>query len=154
MIALVYITTMFIKIPYSGQGYFNIGDSIMLFATIFFGPIEGIIAGVIGSAIADLTSGFPIYIYFTIIAKGLEGLSAYFLFKILKKHKIAKFSSLFIAPLFMVVTYFVAYIVLGDIQYALVTSPFDLLQGLICSIIATILLLAFKNIHTPLNMNK
>ncbi|NLK21019.1 MAG: ECF transporter S component [Epulopiscium sp.] len=73
-VALVTVVTMAISIPISGtQGYLNFGD-IMIFASAFlFGPQVGIIAGGIGSALADLLGGFPAWIPITLVAKGLEG---------------------------------------------------------------------------------
>lgn len=53
MIALVCITTMVIQIPIPmTEGYVNIGDSIIFVASILFGPIPGMIAGGLGSALA------------------------------------------------------------------------------------------------------
>ncbi|MDX9762690.1 MAG: ECF transporter S component, partial [Desulfomonilia bacterium] len=53
-IALVAVSTMIIRIPVpQTNGYMNLGDSMVLLAALFFGPVGGFIAGGIGSALAD-----------------------------------------------------------------------------------------------------
>jgi uncharacterized membrane protein len=152
--ALVFVTTFFVHIAYpSGAGYFNIGDAIIIFASVFFGPIEGVFAGVFGSALADLASGYVQFIPFTIIAKGLEAIVCYFLFYLLKKTKYVKFASLFIAPLFMVLTYFVSYYLLFGLEYAFVSSPYDILQGELGGVFGLILYISFDKLHLPYRPN-
>jgi len=148
--ALVFVATFFVHITYpNGAGYFNIGDSIIIFSSIFFGPIEGVFAGVLGSALADLASGYVQFIPFTIIAKGLEAIVCYALFYLLKKTKYIKFSSMFIAPLFMVLTYFVSYYLLFGIEYAFISSPYDILQGELGGVFGLILYISFNKLHLP-----
>ena len=150
MSALIFIATRFIAVPYfNGIGYFNLGDCLILFTSILIGPIEGIFSGIIGSVISDLTSGFSYFIPFTIFAKALEALVCYLLFYLLKKYKYIKYISFFIGPLFMVLIYFIAYYLLGGVTYALTSSSFDLLQGVIASILSIILLELFKNFNIP-----
>ena len=74
MIALVCITTMVIQIPIPmTEGYVNIGDSIIFVASILFGPIPGMIAGGLGSALADILTGYSHWALFTLLIKGFEG---------------------------------------------------------------------------------
>ena len=70
---LVCVTTLLVRIPIPGGGYFNLGDVIIVFAGLFYGWKVGLVAGGIGSALADLI-GFPVFIPITLIVKGLEGL--------------------------------------------------------------------------------
>jgi len=72
---LVMVTTLLIRIPVPGGGYFNFGDVIIVFCGLYAGKKAGMIAGGIGSALADLI-GFPIFAPITLIAKGLLGLFA------------------------------------------------------------------------------
>ena len=72
---LVMVTTLLIRIPVPGGGYFNFGDVIIVFCGLYAGKKAGMIAGGIGSALADLI-GFPIFAPVTLIAKGLLGLFA------------------------------------------------------------------------------
>jgi len=76
MIALVFLVTFlpFLHIPSPiAQGYFNIGDSVIMIAAILLGRKSGFIAGAIGSALGDLAVGAFIFAPFTFIVKGLEG---------------------------------------------------------------------------------
>jgi Predicted membrane protein len=152
MIGLIFLVTRFLAIPYPGGGYFNFGDSLILFTSIFVGPIEGIIAGVCGSVLGDLTSGYANFIPFTIVAKSLESIIAFIIYKLLKKHRHLKYLSLFIGSAFMCLTYFVSYIILYDINYALTQVIFDVIQALVSSTIAYFLLKAFEK--TNFNLNK
>jgi uncharacterized membrane protein len=75
MIALVFLATYFTRIPtFLPGGYFNLGDSIIMLAAAFLGPIGGLSAGGIGSAFADLAAGAFIFAPITLVVKGIEGL--------------------------------------------------------------------------------
>lgn len=75
MIALVFLTTYFTRIPTPlPGGYFNLGDAVIMLAAAFLGPIGGLIAGSIGSAFADLAAGAFIFAPITLVVKGIEGL--------------------------------------------------------------------------------
>ncbi len=70
---LIMVVTLFVRIPVAGGGYFNMGDVLIVFTGLFAGWKAGLIAGGIGSALADLI-GFPVYAPLTLLIKGLEGL--------------------------------------------------------------------------------
>lgn len=75
MIALTTVATMVIRIPVPAtQGYINLGDSMVYVAALLFGPITGLLAGGIGSALADLLGGYSQFAPYTLVIKGLEGL--------------------------------------------------------------------------------
>lgn len=75
LIALVAVCTMIIQIPVSAtQGYIHLGDSIILLTSVFFGWKYGMIAGGVGSAMADVLSGYAHWAPFTLIIKGIMGL--------------------------------------------------------------------------------
>jgi len=77
MIALVLVATYFTRIPTPlPGGYFNLGDSIILLAGVFLGPLGGTIAGAAGSCLADLASGAFLFAPVTFVVKGIEGLVA------------------------------------------------------------------------------
>ncbi len=76
MIALVFLITYlpFLHIPSPiAQGYFNIGDSVIMIAAILLGRSSGLAAGALGSALADLLGGYVLFAPFTFIVKGIEG---------------------------------------------------------------------------------
>jgi uncharacterized membrane protein len=76
MIAMVFLITFLpiLHIPSPiAQGYFNIGDSVIMITAILYGRKSGFIAGAIGSALADIAVGAFVFAPFTLIVKGLEG---------------------------------------------------------------------------------
>jgi len=70
---LISVTTLLVRIPIPGGGYFNLGDVVIVFCGLFYGWKVGLVAGGIVSALADLI-GFPVFAPITLIVKGLEGL--------------------------------------------------------------------------------
>ena len=76
MIALVFLATYFTRIPTPlPGGYFNLGDSVIMLAAVFLGPIGGIAAGAAGSCLADLAAGAFLFAPVTFVVKGVEGLA-------------------------------------------------------------------------------
>jgi len=72
--AFTCVVTMVIAFPIPAtNGFINIGDAVVMITGLMFGPIIGGIAGGIGSSLADLFLGFPIYAPATLVIKGLEG---------------------------------------------------------------------------------
>jgi len=74
-IAIVFLSTYFTRVPTPlPGGYFNLGDASIMTAAVLLGPVTGLIAGAVGSALADLAAGAFLFIPVTFIVKGLEGL--------------------------------------------------------------------------------
>ncbi len=72
MAALVTVGTMLIQIPIGMSGYVHLGDSMVYFAGIMFGPVLGGLAAGLGSFLADMLSGYAVYAVPTFIIKGLD----------------------------------------------------------------------------------
>ena len=70
---VVTVTTLFLKLPLPSGGYFNFGDIAVVFAGLMLGWRGGLIAGGIGSALADILGGYAVFSILTLIAKGAEG---------------------------------------------------------------------------------
>ncbi|MEG0579778.1 MAG: ECF transporter S component, partial [Niameybacter sp.] len=101
-IALVFLSTFFIKIP-AAHGYFNLGDAVIFIFASYLSPIASFMLGGIGSCIADLSGGYVQYAVFTLIIKGLEAMLVAYLLK----HKQPTLMTFAIGGLWMVVGYFV-----------------------------------------------
>ena len=69
MVALTCVLTMVVRIPSPTKGYINLGDCAVLVSGWLLGPVYGPVAGGVGSALADLLSGYPVYIPGTLIIK-------------------------------------------------------------------------------------
>ena len=79
--ALSYISFQFLKIPIKlpgagGSTYFHLGNTFVVLGALFLGGVYGGLAGGIGMAIADITSGEPIYAITTLFLKLMIGLIA------------------------------------------------------------------------------
>ena len=68
-IALVCLSTMFLQFPIP-LGYAHLGNCFILISGVFFGPVTGLLAGGIGSALSDLLTGYAQWIIPTLIIKG------------------------------------------------------------------------------------
>lgn len=72
--ALTAVATALIQIPVpQTRGYINLGDTMVIFSGLLLGPLAGFIIGSIGSAIADVATGYAHWAPFTFAIKGLEG---------------------------------------------------------------------------------
>jgi uncharacterized membrane protein len=80
--ALVAVSTMMFSVYVPAtKGYFNLGEVMVYISAILFGARVGGIAGGLGSMIADILLGYPIFAPATLIIKGLEGTVVGFLSK-------------------------------------------------------------------------
>ena len=55
------------------NGYFNVGEIMVYTCALLMGPYVGAFAGGVGSAISDLSLGYPYYAPGTLLIKGIEG---------------------------------------------------------------------------------
>lgn len=85
--AFACVATMVIHVPSPTGGYMNLGDTVVLLGAYFLGPVYGAVAGGMGSALADLLSGYPVYVPATLIIKALMAVIAGSLYQAFgKKH--------------------------------------------------------------------
>jgi uncharacterized membrane protein len=77
MIALVFVFTWAIRVPFASTGgYFNFSDVAVFLTGFAFGPWTGLVAGGVGTALADLVGGYTLFAPLTFLAHGLQGLVA------------------------------------------------------------------------------
>jgi len=140
MIALVTIGTMVIQIPTPAtKGYINVGDSFIFLSSALFGSLMGFIAGGIGSALADLLSGYAYWAPWTFIIKGIEGLIVGLMYK-KYTNEYLRIVFLIIGALWMVLGYYIAGGVMYGFKTSLVDVPSNLVQGFASIIIGYILI--------------
>ncbi len=72
MLVVVTLGTLFVRFPV-GIGYFNFGDVAVVFAALALGRTGGLLAGGLGSALADVAGGYALFAPLTFLAKGIEG---------------------------------------------------------------------------------
>lgn len=125
--ALVCVLTIFVQIPW-GKGYINFGDTLIFLAASLLGPVGGMIAGAIGSSLADLFSGFATYAPFTFIVKGGEGFLCGILYSyVFRKQRpmLRRLFSMLIAGAWMIIGYFLTDLML----YGWEASLFNFVSG-------------------------
>jgi uncharacterized membrane protein len=81
----VFLTTVLLRFPIVEGlgpdhklliGYMNLGDIAVLLVALYHGPRVGMVSGGLGSALADLLTGYPRFSLITLVAKGCEGFLA------------------------------------------------------------------------------
>lgn len=139
MVAVVFVLTRFTAISFT-VGYFNLGDIGIILTGYVLGGFSGMIAGGIGSALADLSAGYLIFVPVTLIVKGIEG---YLLGLLLNKHKDKSkpLVAISLAMAFMVIGYFLATaFILGlfDESFGLVVAVNDSISTLVQAVISAV----------------
>ena len=132
--AIVCVATMIVKIPSPAtNGYFNLGDCFVLLSAWFIGPVYGALAAGIGSALADILSGYAQYAPATFVIKALMAVAAYFIFMALsKKSFVARLVSGISAEAIMVLGYFGYEAVILSYGIAAAGSIFsNVMQGIV-----------------------
>jgi uncharacterized membrane protein len=138
MAALVCATTLLIQLPIPAtQGFFNIGDAMVMVAALTFGPIVGFFAGGVGSSLADLIGGWYVWIPFTLVIKGLEGFLAGSIMVLDDEDKGVKkkIVAWIVAGSEMVVGYFLVQYYMYGLGAALTEMPFNIMQMVVGGII-------------------
>ncbi len=115
MTALATVATLVLTIPYPvTNGYFNLGDTIVMLGGLLLGPIGGFIVGGVGSALADMIVA-PIYAPITLIVKGFEGMAVgYFCSKTVTATHLSKWDviGVLVGSVIMLVGYLIGEIIL------------------------------------------
>lgn len=143
MTAVVLATTMFTKIDMA-VGYLNLGDLVIMMITCIAPFKIALVAAGVGSALADVLNGYPLYFFFTLVIKMGEVVIIHYLMKH-KPFDRYVFVPFFAAGLMMVVMYGGANVMItGDINYFGVSILGDLPQGLVSAGLATVLYPQYK----------
>jgi uncharacterized membrane protein len=140
MTALATVATLVLIIPYPiTNGYFNLGDTIVMLGGFVLGPVGGFIVGGVGSALADLIVA-PIYAPITLFAKGFEGMAVgFFSSKTLEKTGISRQDKIgvLVGSLLMLAGYFIGEIILfGTVAALMEFFAVNLAQVIAGSIVA------------------
>lgn len=135
VVALTCLVTLFIRIPLPSRGYFNVGDVAVVFGGLLLGfmhPRHGVLWALaacgIGSALADILSGFAVFAPLTFAAKGAEGAVAALA---ASRTGLQRYVLLGLGGLTMVSAYFLGEIMMPSIglQGAVAEIPANLVQA-------------------------
>lgn len=146
--ALVCVATMIIKIPSPLlKGYLNLGDSIVLLSGWILPPVYGFLAAGIGSALADVLSGYAVYAPVTFVIKGLMALCAGYIYtKLLKKMKepFSRIISGVISEVIMVLGYYIFEGILYGFIASAINIPANSIQGIVGIVIGLVMVRIFE----------
>ena len=144
LMALTTVMTMAIRIPTPGtNGYLNLGDMVVFLSALILGRKGGFVVGGVGSAMADLLSGYTHYAPITLIVKGLEGYIAGRIYETRLGQRVPLLATT-IGGIWMAFGYYFAEIFMYGGKAALASIPGNLLQGIVGAITAVALFAALK----------
>lgn len=147
--AIVCVVTFVIQIPIP-LGYFNIGNSLILFFACLLPFPYGIIVGSMGCAIADLLS-YPVWTIPTIIIKTLMVLCFYGLMKLPIKIRTVK---LLVASIISMLIPLFGYTFSGCIIYGNFITGLTQAPGLFIEYVANVALFAIIILATKKIINR
>lgn len=145
--ALTCVATMVIKIPSPLQGYLNLGDGFVLLSAWILPPAYAFFAAGVGSALADLLSGYILYAPATLIIKGLMAPVAYGCFRLFVKRVNRTASRIFsgsLAEIVMILGYFLFEGILYGFGASLVNIPANAVQAVAGILVGVLLMKVFE----------
>ncbi|MDO4311786.1 MAG: ECF transporter S component [Eubacteriales bacterium] len=141
--ALACVATMSIRIPTPGTGgYIHPGDAIVILSGVVLGPVWGLLAAGIGSALADLLGGYFIYVPITFVIKGLVALVAGLIYQNIGKTKKSRYTAVLLGGVADIVLVAGGYFLCEFFMYgagAAASVPANIIQGVSGLIIAIVL---------------
>lgn len=116
-------------------GYIHLGDVAIVFTALAFGPWAGLIAGGVGTGLADVVSGYAIFAPLSLIVHGAQG---FMIGWITHRHITSGRTAvaLFAGWAILVAGYFLGESLIpifGGMAYALTEVPWNAVQGLVGS---------------------
>lgn len=134
-IALVFVATMYIKVPNALDGYFNLGDGFILLFASFLSPALSFFAGGLGSALADVAGGYAYYFLPTLVIKGTEAVVVSWLIR--KYGPKVRYWAYGLGAVIMVTGYFFTkWYLKGSVVMALAGIPENVVQSVVGIVIA------------------
>ena len=148
--AMACVATLSLHIPTPGTGgYIHPGDAIVVLSGILLGPVYGGLAAGLGSCLADLLSGYMVYVPITFIVKAVIAIVCYFVYHKLLRNVNRTVIKGIITGCFSTVIVAAGYCFFEFFIYgagAVASVPANLIQGLSGLVIATLLLPVLKQV--------
>lgn len=157
--ALACVATMSIRIPTPGTGgYIHPGDAIVILSGVILGPVWGLLAAGIGSAMADFLGGYFLYVPITFVIKGAVAFVAGMIYKKIGKTSKSRYTAVVLGGVGDIILvaggYFLCEIMLYGVSAAAASIPANLIQGvsgLIISVVLYPVLLAVPDVRQIAN---
>ncbi len=149
--AVVVVFTLVIRIP-TTKGYLNLCDVAICFIAFTFGPISAFLAAGLGTAIADLISGYAQWAPISFVVHGIEGL---LIALIVRKQPLSKMRIL-LAAIGCVLTVSLGYFVLSalfisTVAVAAAEIPPNMIQAGVGVVFGLALSKAIKRAYPPVS---
>ena len=144
--SLVAVATMLIKIPSALGGYLNLGDAVVLLCGFLLPMPYAFCAAGIGSALADVFSGYAVYAPATFLIKGLMAIVLRALWRLFRKkeRRFGYFFGALLAEILMVV----GYLLFESLFYGFIPSLANVIpnavQGAVGILVGFLLINLFK----------
>jgi len=150
LMALTAVLTTLVRVPIAPtRGYIHLGDVGVYFAAFAFGPIMGLLAGGVGTAMADVFSGFAHWAPLTLVIHGLQGwLAGAIGYRATAKRQLVGWLA---GSAVMVGGYFLAEVVLYGVGAALVELLPNVLQAALGGLVAIPLVAAMRRAWPPID---
>jgi uncharacterized membrane protein len=149
MAAIVFVLTRVVQIPTPARGYIHLGDAGIFFSAFAFGPWVGAIAGGLGTALADITSGYPQWAIFSLLIHGAQGWVVGWTSQ-RWQGTIGIILSAVVGAAIVVVGYLAAGTILAGVGAALAELPLNLLQVTAGAVVGVPLFLAARQAYPPI----
>jgi uncharacterized membrane protein len=149
MTAIVFVLTLMIRVPTPAKGYIHLGDAGIFFSAFAFGPWVGAAAGGLGTALADITSGYAQWAIFSFLIHGAQGLIVGWLSERWTDVKGLILSSV-IGGLIVVAGYLIAGMILSGVGAALGELPLNVIQVTAGAVLGVPLFAAVRLAYPPL----
>lgn len=140
-IAVVFVTTIVLVIPFPVNGYFNLSDLTIMLAIFVLNKYRYAVSLSLGAAIADLTI-MPIYAPMTFVIKWILGVCVLFLIRKTDNKLFASILPFIFGGLWIGISYAIVDSMLFGYNIFLASLMNNLIQGL-CGSILTILSVPF-----------
>ncbi len=139
----------FIRLQTLAGGYVHLGDIAINFAALAFGPVVGAVAGGVGTGLADVVGGYPIFTITSILVHGAQG---YIVGRIAhgKTDYISLTSAVVVGGVIVVLGYYIseALFLLGRGEALLEVSP-NIMQEL-TGMVGIVVYLAVRRAYPPI----
>jgi uncharacterized membrane protein len=156
MTAVTFVLTRLVQIPTGAGGYIHLGDAAIFFSSFAFGPWVGGVAGGLGTALADITSGYAQWAPFSFLVHGLQGwvvgamIRRYIRTQNQEENWPWTVASVVVGSAIVVVGYFIAGSILMGLGAALTEVPANIIQALSGGVVGVPLYLAVRRAYPPL----
>ncbi len=153
--AVTAVFTYIVRIPIAPtRGYLNLGDVAIYFTAFTFGPVSALIAGGLGTALADIVSGYSQWAPISLLIHGIQGLVAGLIAGLARRGKEQTFNMYWlIAAVAATVVMCAGYLAAGSLMVgfgaAVVELPGNLLQNLAGVVGGILLTIAVRKAYPP-----